>query len=369
MGEYPPTEMDLEYKPGLADIVERHRKLWGRQLSDGILARLDPTELPFDDPLQHCPDFERMAAAWEGNYRVRRQVEDDLIPVARVSFGSAAFGGFLGAKVNFQSGPGWSYPLLERYDQLGDLHYDENNEWILRQSEACRHFLDMARGKFALCETEPLDGLNLVEVLRGGSVYLDVYDHPHELHRLLQFSVEFNIRLIEMQRQIIAPALNFSGGVFSMFRIWLPGATPWMSVDTYGQCSPAVFDEFGAPYLQQTIDHFGGGWIHLHSSATHLIPLLVQLRGVVGIGIYDDPAAPRGFDLLSKIREMTGDLPLQVDCLGGEFIDGLDQHTLPGGVMYMVRKGIDTVNEANRLMQRVRAYHAPSGTYTSKQLW
>jgi len=35
----------------------------------------------------------------------------------------------------------------------------------------------------------------------------------------------------------------------------------------------------------------------------------------------------------------------------------------------MVRKGIDTVNEANRLMQRVRAYHAPSGTYTSKQLW
>jgi hypothetical protein len=361
MDEHPLIGVDLEYKPGLADVVERHRKLWGRKLGDGILARLDPAELPFDDPLQYCPHVQRMAAAWESNYRVRRHVEDDLIPVARVSFGSGAFGGFLGAKVSFGGGPGWSHPLLESYEQLDQLHYDPGNEWILRQGQACQTFLGIARGKFALCETEPMDGLNLVEVLRGGKVYLDVYDHPQELHQLLQFSVEFNIRLIDMQRQIIAPELYYSGGIFSMFRIWLPGETPWMSVDTYGQCSRAVFEEFGAPYLQQTIDHYGGGWIHLHSSATHLIPLLIQLKGVVGIGIYDDPAAPRGFDLLSNIRAITGDIPLQVDCQGYELINGLSKHSLPGGVMYMVRKGIDTIDQANRLMERVRVYHAPSG--------
>jgi len=351
-----PCKMALEYKPDLSEVIDRHRLLWTRKLSDGILARLDPAELPFDDPLRHCPDIERMAAAWDHNYRVRRSVQDDLLPVARVSFGSSAFGGFLGAQVQFDGGAGWSIPLLESYAGLEQLHFDPENEWIKKQQQACRHYLEVARGKFALCETEPMDGLNLVEVLRGGKVYLDLYDHPGELHSLLQFSVDFNIRLIEMQRQIIAPALYNEDGIFSLFRIWLPGRAPWMSVDTYGQCASAVFDEFGLPYLQQTMDYFGGGWIHLHSSATHLLPRITQLKGLLGIGIYDDPNALRGFELLPKIRKITSDIPLQIDCTGGELAAGLAQGSLPGGVMYMARKGIATIDDANRLMEQVRAY-------------
>ncbi|MCP4291592.1 MAG: hypothetical protein GY780_07130, partial [bacterium] len=107
----------LEYKPALNEVVDRHRLLWSSQLSNGILARIDPAELPFIDPLTHCPDVPAMAAAWDHNYRVRREVEDDLLPVARVSFGSAAYGGFLGAKVAFHDGAGWSYPLLADYSQ------------------------------------------------------------------------------------------------------------------------------------------------------------------------------------------------------------------------------------------------------------
>lgn len=356
MSDIPAQVLRLEYKPGLAEVVERHRLLWSGQLRHGILARIDAADIPFDDPLQHCPDIPQMAAAWDANYRVRSSVEDDLIPVARVSFGSAAFGGFLGAQVQFDHGPGWSTPFLENYDQVGELKFDEENPWIKRLMEACRYFLEIAQGKFALCETEPMDGLNLVEVLRGGRVYLDVLDEPKALERLLKFSVEFNFRLIQMQREVIAPALEYQDGIFSMFRIWLPGKTPWMSVDTYGQCSPAVFAKFGAPYLQQTIDGFGGGWIHLHSSALHLIPELLRLTGIVGLGIYDDPMAQRGFDLLPKIRSLTGELPLQVDCMGHELEAGLVQNSLPGGVMYMVRKGIATTQQANHLMELVRTY-------------
>ena len=31
-------------------------------------------------------------------------------------------------------------------------------------------------------------------------------------------------------------------------------------------------------------------------------------------------------------------------------------HTLPGNVMYMIRDGVETVDHANRLMDRIRSY-------------
>ena len=351
---------DLEYKPALQEVVGRHRRLWGREMRRQVLAEIRPAELLLKDPLAPCPHIPGMVEAWDHNYRTRLPVQDDSLPVARVSFGSAAFAAYLGAEVIFDGSGGWCKPFLKTYDQLDHLQFDPRNEWILRQQEACRCFEQASRGKFAVCETEPIDGLNLVEALRGSAVYTDVFDYPSETHRLLDFSVEFNIRLLEMQRKIIAPSLYYEGGLFSMFRIWLPGDAIWMSVDAYGNCSPRVYREFGTRYLQRAIDHFGGGWIHIHSFAIHLIPDLIKLKGVLGLGIYDDPNAKRGFPLLPEIRRLTGDLPLQVDCTGPELDEGLKNKTLPGGVMYVIKEGVRTVAEANKLMERVRDYVEPA---------
>jgi hypothetical protein len=361
----------LAYKPNLGEVVDRHRRLWTGQMPHAILARIDPDELPFVDPLSHCPDYQAMAAAWNHNYCARRAIEDDLLPVARVSFGSAAFGAYLGAEVTFAGGAGWSHPLLDDYDRLAGLRFDEENLWVRRQREACACFVRIAQGKFALCETEPIDGMNLAELLRGSAAYTDVYDRPADLHRLLDFACDFNIRFIEMQRAILAPCLYYAAdqpeaplsgslgatpGLFSMFRIWLPGEAIWISVDAYGLCSPRAFRTFGAPYLRRSLEHFGGGWIHIHSSALHLLPELVKLPGVLGLGIQDDPNGARGMAQLAEVRKLTGGLPLQIDCTGQELADGLAGGTLPGGVMYMVRQGVPDIEAANSLMVRVRDY-------------
>jgi hypothetical protein len=348
---------DLAYKPSSIAVIERHRSLWNRNSTHQILAEVRPYDLMMAAPLAACPDIEGMVQAWGENYRVRAIVDDDCLPVARASFGSAAFGVYLGADVIFDGSGGWCKPLLQNYRGLDQLTFDPQNSWIIKQQLLCERFVEAARGKFAVCETEPIDGLNLVESLRGSAAYTDIYDNPDEVHRLLEFSVEFNIRLLEMQRKILAPVLYHEDGLFSMFRIWLPGNTIWMSVDAYGNCSPRIFREFGAPYLQRAIDHFNGGWIHMHSFSLHLIPEIMRLKGVVGLEIFDDPNQKRGFPALRDIRRLTGELPIQVDCTKNELETAMYDHTLPGGVMYIVKDGVQTVKEANLLMKKVRDYH------------
>ena len=304
-----------------------------------LAAVKDVDDLPAIDPSLYCPDLQTMFNAWDTKYQTRQDILDDLIPVGRVSFGSAAFGGFLGADVTFEYGIGWAQPFIKSYEQLDELVYDPQNPWIIRQQEACRYFVEHADGKFPLCETEILDGLNLVEGLRGSLAYTDVYDFPKEVHRLLDFSSDFSIRILNMQRQILAPNLYYEEGIFSMFRIWLPGKAPWMSVDAYGNCSPQIFREFGRPYLQRMIDYYGGGWIHLHSHALHLLPELVKLDQLVGIGICDDPNVPGCFEQLEHIRQITGEIPLQIDCSARQLEKAMLDHTLPGNVMYMIMAG------------------------------
>lgn len=349
----------LAYRPDALAVVDRHRRLWTGKMRRGILARIDPEDLPFVDHLAAIPDVPRMVEAWEHNFRLHAAVRDDFLPVAKVSFGSAAFGGFLGAEVLFKGGAGWARPILEDYGQVDRLRWNPENPWIQRQLEACREFLRAARGKFALMETETIDALNFAENVRGTAAYTDIYEHPGELRRLMDFACDFNIRLIEAQRRILAPASRYQEGMFFAHRIWLPGRPVWLSVDAYALCSPKTFEEFGRPWLQRIVDHFGSGWLHVHAAGVYLLPALVRLRRLWGIQFSEDPGHPRPFERLEEIRAITGDLPLMVECTGPELERGLVEGTLPGGVMYCVLEGVASVREANRLMERVRAYQSP----------
>lgn len=353
----------MQYKPDLKQVVERHRLLWTRRLPDRILAAIEPEEAPLD-PLgmwaaQAAPDLDAMFTIWEEGLGRRRELRDDAIPIGRVILGGQSWGGFLGAEVVFAEGGGWSKPLLTDWSQLESLRFDENNEWIQRQRHACHYFVERARGRFALGETEVYDTLYLADVLRGTTqALLDIYDHPQELRRLMAFGVGFNIRLLEMQRDIFGPAVYYQGGVFIQHCSWLPGQTVWLGVDTYSFCKPQVYADLGQGYQQQLIDHFGGGWLHLHALGVYLLPALVKLNRLMGVSIMDDPGQPRPFERLGEIQAITGNLPLEMWCHKDELLAGMRSRALPGGILYRVDQ-VKTVSEGNAIMEQVRAYRAP----------
>jgi hypothetical protein len=83
---------------------------------------------------------------------------------------------------------------------------------------------------------------------------------------------------------------------------------------------------------------------------------VVDIRGLVGIGILDDPRQDKCFNRLEEIQRITRDLPLQISCNKEQFLTALNGGTLPRNVMYWIDDGVGTVEEGNRIMELVYDY-------------
>ena len=293
-----------------------------------------------------------MFEVFREDFQRREYLLDDAIPAARPNIGDYGFGAYAGAEVIFGQGGAYAKPFLSDLGRVKELRFDPANRWVRFLEEATRWFAEQSEGLCATSIIETCDSLNFAENVAGSGVFLEIYDHPRELLALFDFAFDLNVRLIEMQRAHIR---RHGGGYVDLHEEWLPGDCVWLSVDAWGNCGPEAFRRLGRDHLQKMIDRFGTGWLHMHNTHLHLLEDVVTLRGLVGIGILDDPRQPPTFGQLERIRGVTGSIPLQVNCRKHEFLAALGDGSLPRGVMYWIDSGVQSVEEANRIMERVRA--------------
>jgi hypothetical protein len=347
------------FKKNLADIIERNRRLWSREGTDLVLAKIDLDEggtmRMWERALAPgtCPDYRKMFEVFLEDFQRRECLQDDAMPTARPNFGDYGFGAYVGAEVTFGQGGACAKPLLSDLADTSRLCFDPDNEWIRLLEESTRYFAEQAQGKCATSIIETTDSLNFAENVFGSSVFMELYDHPRELLDLFDFACDLNIRLIELQRKHIA---RVEGGYFDLHEEWLPGDCVWLSIDAWGSCSLQDFRSLGRGHLQKIVDHFGSGWLHMHNSHLHLLEEVVTVRDLAGIGIMDDPKQVPSFDRLASIQEVTGDIPLQINCRKEPFLAALEDGTLPRNVMYWIDSGVGSVEEANAIMDRVRDF-------------
>ncbi len=349
----------MRFKKNLADVIERNRRLWNREDPSLVLAKVDLEEggtmRMWERALAPgvCPDYRKMFDVFLEDFRRRESLLDDAMPTARPNFGDYGFGAYAGAEVTFGQGGACARPFVHDLGDLRGLRFDEANPWISLLQEATRYFAVQSEGQCATSIVETCDTLNFAENVCGSGVFLELYDHPRELLEMFDFACELNIRLIDLQRRHIR---GFAGGYFDLHEEWLPGACVWLSVDAWGACKADDFRRLGRHHLQKIVDHFGTGWLHLHNSHLHLLPEVVTIRGLVGIGILDDPRQVPTFDRLAAIQEVTRDIPLQVSCRKDALLSRLEDETLPRNVMYWIDSGVGSVEEGNAIMERVRDY-------------
>jgi hypothetical protein len=174
----------------------------------------------------------------------------------------------------------------------------------------------------------------------------------------MALGVDCNIQFQEMQMREIGEQ---AGGSFAYLAQWVPfPRAVGLSVDSYVNCSVDTYAEFGFEYQQRLIDHFGHGLMHLHCNRADLAAQIVKLRGLALLQYGGDTRDKlTEYQRLPEMQKVAGEIPIQTSVEVDVFRAGLRDRTLPPNVWYGVLHGESlTVDEANALMDEVRAYRA-----------
>lgn len=370
----------LSWKRSEEQTLDRIRRFLRREMQDGVLAVLpvatdadehwrafkakwhweryaDGEERPF-------PSNEEILDRVQIGLQQRGQAEDDWLPVVYsvLDGGDDMPRGLFGAPMRFFHRPHFAYsagePPLPDWSQLPKLRFSLSSRWPQRMLDIQKHFERHAAGRFAQHTCLTMDAMNFALMMRGATEsYLDLYEHPAEIRQLIEIGLDFNIRFQEAQFKVIP---RYRDGCFC----WLTGWTPFeraisLSVDAFVLCSTKTYAECGLEYQARLIRRFGHGLMHFHCNRADLAAEVARLPGLelfqYGAGL---PAGPPDYTCLPEIRRAVGDIPIMVSYPLELFRQGLSDGTLMPNVMYGVHGPALSVDEANRLMEQVRAYRA-----------
>ncbi len=357
----------LSYKPSWPEVLQRLRALYERRARDQIFATMTVPSATIAEfqrryPQPQCdyPDPEQRADFWDRLLRERTAIEDDSLPSAYLSeFDQGLYGGLLGGEVRFLAHPqvGWVSSmvpaLLKDWSEFDRLRFDQSHPWWQRYRRQLDVFVDRSRGKWGISHFILIDALNFVfELIGATQTYLSVETCPQEVRRAIDFAYDLNVKIHRTFFEVV-PLLE--GGTFSNFAQWIPGQIVSESVDPYHMTSVAYFERWGREPAERILAAFDGGVIHIHGNGRHLLEAVSSIRGLKAMLLLDDKGFPLAFDVLADLRARVGDVPVALFADYPAFVERLERHDLPGGVMYQV-KNVPDVATANRCMEKVRAY-------------
>ncbi len=372
----------LSWKRNVEEILERRRRFFSRRMQDSILVCL-PVKIDIDDewaafdkkwckyPLSEERPFPSIEEIYEGrliHYNEKYgALEDDGLPVmySSLSAGESVVAAIFGQPIRFyNTGRGVvskADTVLPDYSRLSGLSFSPDNEWWRRVLSIQEYFEKRAMGRFAQHPFLTMDALNFAVEMRGTTqAYLDIYEYPEELKRLMEIGLDYNIRFQEAQMSVIR---NQGGGCF----VWLGGWVPFpkaiaLSVDAYVMCSVEHYVNFGFDYQRRLIEHFGHGLMHFHCNRADLAAEVAKLPGLELFQFGGDPKDPvPEIERLPEIRKAVGDVPIMCFCDLGEFKRRLAARALMPNVWYVLEAKSEpymSIDDANRLMDAVRTYRA-----------
>ena len=357
----------LACKPNADETLDRLRLFYSRGAGDQIFAAFtipSPAlkEFAATSPEGLCvyPDPDERIRFWDRYLREWAVLEDDSIPVAALSeFDQGLYGGVLGCEVRFNCNPetGWIssmvVPLLKDWSEFKDLRFDERHPWLQRYERQMDRFVRGARGRFGIGHVILINGLNFAFELVGATeTYAAMIDDSETLREAMELGLTVN-RSIQQRFFSHIPLLE--GGTCSSGAQWIPGRVIAESVDPFHMTSVDYFEAWGRPVTERIMAEYDGGITHLHGNGRHLLEAVCTIKGLKGLILGDDKGYPAALDVADDLRARSGDTPLVMVTSHDRFVDKLNRHTLPGGVLYLVN-GTPDAATANRCMETVRTY-------------
>lgn len=225
-------------------------------------------------------------------------LDDDTVPALYPRLGIAEHSAFVAGKVDFGDDTSYTHPCIEDLNDLSHLQLREDNPWLRMIMDGSRYLAEQARGRYAVAQRGAMAPLDLANALRGNDLFMDFYDNPEGVHRLLDFCVTACAFYIDHQLHAV-PKLH--GGFYTGSYVWMHGdATGHWSEDASVLCSPAQYREFGLPYTTRLAKRYQSILMHIHTAGKHAYPDILAVPGIDICELANDPNISRGVELFGE---------------------------------------------------------------------
>lgn len=288
-------------------------------------------------------------------------LDDDMIPTHTVKLGYAETAAAIAGVDPVYSTIGQtSYlePIISSYDafDLENLKFSKNTEWSLILKEGLEYLLKKAKGNFFVeGRFDASNPSDLAYQFRGKDIFLDFYDNPENVNKLLQKCTEVGIDFVEFFRTLIPSIeggypLTWHGGV------WTPNKIYGHDGDNVAdQVSKSIFSKFLLPYHNKLSEHFGGSIFGRDAVSEHLwseIPKINKIAAFAPRSIKDKYEIDS--KVLRRIIEETNNLPLILESSDMEIFMKYKNIVEERGIKTIFTAHCKNLGEAKRILEIVR---------------
>jgi len=343
--------MELAYKHNWPETRERMMAYWAGEIIDrpciavtapGKPAR--PLAPPPNDEVKWA-DPEYVAQSYDIGHEAT-YFGGEAIPGTSLMVGYC-FG--YGAPLHYMEQTVWQDPIIDDWATRPSLDLDEDMaQWRLVQA-VVRRCSELAAGRWMVGYPnihQPNDHLPL---LRGTQRYLvDLIEHPGEIKRaqrkLLDNLVVIYERLADMHPQ--------QEGSSGWLGIWCPGRRSLtMQSDVSCMLSPAMFEEFIAPELEELSAWLDGSTYHLDGpGALQHLDRLLALKRLHAIQWTPGTGTPGGLYWLDLFKRIQAGGKGVIIILPYEEVETAVRELKPEGLFILT--GAPSVDAAEALLER-----------------
>jgi len=245
-----------------------------------------------------CPDrpvglwVDRALRQYEAELRVLAELDDDSVPVARITTGTQLFAAAFGCRVHlFVDSPPCALPLVETAHQADALVEPEPDAGPLaRVYEAAARLRERLGPDVPIRVPDIQSPFDIAALIwRKESLYTAVVDHPEAVKRLVS-------KCTRLLRRFLCRFMAEVGecSLAHCPDVWAPPELGcWLSEDEAGAMSPAMFEEFCLPPLIELSEAFGGLFVHCCATADHQYPNFRRIPNLRGLNRVFQAPGPR----------------------------------------------------------------------------
>ena len=347
--------MQLDYKHNWTEARERLIAFWNMEVIDrpciSVRAprqRRRPVPAPADFRTKWTdPDF--VAESYDASHEAA-YFGGEAMPNTSLMVGYCYS---YGAPLHYAEQTIWQEPIIDSWDAPPSLAFNEADPCWQQICAVVSRCLEVSEGKWMTSFPNIHQPNDHLSVLRNSSEFcLDLIDHPQEIKRALRQLLDSWFDAYERLHAMLARTQE--GSI-----TWLPVWCPWsrsktLQSDISCAMSPAMFEEFIVPELEEMSDRLDGTLYHLDGpGALQHLDRLLRMDGIHAIQWTAGTGNPEGLAWLDLYKQIQAAGKGVVVSLTYDEVETAVRELEPEGLFILTSAG--SPEDAEGLLERAAA--------------